>query len=170
MLQNVIDTNIEDNLSHLVLDEKEGIIPRPGVWDSPSNLALPKPRPPLTLPSTLTNVCTVEQLEKGFIANRTPPKLNKPIQTQQQQQPKSDGSLLFESLSAAPRFPPGLGIPPPHPVVLPPNMRFPHPQFLQHPRLLPSKYYISFFFFFCNKQISIKNTNISTNTLFFCYL
>ncbi|XP_043528414.1 protein PAT1 homolog 1 [Frieseomelitta varia] len=135
----VIDTNIEDNLSHLVLDEKEGIIPRPGVWDSPSNLALPKPRPPLTLPSTLTNVCTVEQLEKGFIANRIPPKLNKPIQTQQQQQPKSDGSLLFESLSAAPRFPPGLGMPPPHPVVLPPNMRFPHPQFLQHPRLLPNQ-------------------------------
>ncbi|CAD1479095.1 unnamed protein product, partial [Heterotrigona itama] len=137
--KNVIDTNIEDNLSHLVLDEKEGIIPRPGVWDSPSNLALPKPRPPLTLPSTLTNVCTVEQLEKGLIANRAPPKLNKPIQTQQQQQQPKDGSLLFESLSAAPRFPPGLGIPPPHPVVLPPNMRFPHPQFLQHPRLLPNQ-------------------------------
>lgn len=61
-----------------------------------------------------------------------------PQQQQQQQQQKSDGSLLFESLSAPPRFPPGLGIPP-HPVVLP-NMRFPHPQFLQHPRLLASKY------------------------------
>ncbi|XP_033314154.1 protein PAT1 homolog 1 isoform X1 [Bombus bifarius] len=140
--KNVTDTDIEDNLSHLVLDEKEGIIPRPGVWDCPSNLSLPKLRPPLSLTSPLTNVCTVEQLEKGLIANRPPPRLNKPVQTQQQQhqqQQKSDGSLLFESLSAPPRFPPGLGIPPPHPVVLPPNMRFPHPQFLQHPRLLPNQ-------------------------------
>lgn len=143
LLQNVTDTDIEDNLSHLVLDDKEGIIPRPGVWDCPSNLSLPKLRPPLSLTSPLTNVCTVEQLEKGLIANRPPPRLNKPVQTQQQQhqqQQKSDGSLLFESLSAPPRFPPGLGIPPPHPVVLPPNVRFHHPQFLQHPRLLPSKY------------------------------
>lgn len=146
MLQNVTNLDIEDNLSHLVLDEKEGIVPRPGVWDSPSNLALPKPRPPLTLSPAITNVCTVEQLEKGLIANRQASRLNKPTQTQQpqqqqqqqQQQQKSDGSLLFESLSAPPRFPPGLGIPP-HPVVLP-NMRFPHPQFLQHPRLLASKY------------------------------
>ncbi|XP_031370191.1 protein PAT1 homolog 1 isoform X1 [Apis dorsata] len=144
--KNVTNLDIEDNLSHLVLDEKEGIVPRPGVWDSPSNLVLPKPRPPLTLSPAITNVCTVEQLEKGLIANRQPSRLNKPTQTQQpqqqqqqqQQQQKSDGSLLFESLSAPPRFPPGLGIPP-HPVVLPTNMRFPHPQFLQHPRLLANQ-------------------------------
>ena len=132
--KNGVHTDIEDNLSHLVLDEKEGIVPRPGVWDSP-NLSVPKPRPPLTLPSALTNVCTVEELEKGLIANRPPPGLNKLPQTQQQ---KPDGSLLFDSLSGPPRFPPGLGLPPPHPVVLPPNMRFPHPPFVQHPRLLPN--------------------------------
>lgn len=128
-----------------MLDEKDGIVPRPGVWDSP-NLSVPKPRPPLTLPSALTNVCTVEELEKGLIANRPPPGLNKPAQTQQQ---KSDGSLLFDSLSGPPRFPPGLGIPPPHPVVLPPNMRFPHPPFVQHPRLLPSKYISLWFYILC---------------------
>ncbi|XP_003707961.1 protein associated with topo II related - 1 isoform X1 [Megachile rotundata] len=137
--KNGVHADIEDNLSHLVLDEKEGIVPRPGVWDSPSTLSAPKPRPPLTLPSTLTNVCTVEELEKGLIANKPPPGLNKPVQTQQQQQQqKSDGSLLFDSISAPPRFPPGLGIPPPHPVSLPPNMRFPPPQFV-HPRLLPNQ-------------------------------
>ncbi|OAD52289.1 Protein PAT1 like protein 1, partial [Eufriesea mexicana] len=163
--KNIFDADIEDIediLSHLVLDEKEGIVPRPGVWDSPSNLSLPKPRPPLTLPTTIRNVCTVEQLEKGLIGNRPPLGLNKPVQiqqqqSQQQQQPQQqqqqqpphyqqqqqqqqqqqfNGSLLFGSLPSPPRFPSGLGIPPPHPLVLPPNMRFPHPQFLQHPRLL----------------------------------
>ncbi|KZC12924.1 Protein PAT1 like protein 1, partial [Dufourea novaeangliae] len=145
--KNGVNADIEDNLSHLVLDDKEGIVPRPGVWDSPSNLPLPKFRPPLTIPSTLTNVRTVEELEKGLIANRPPPGLAKPVQLlqhqqqqqQQLQQHKSDGSLLFESLPAPPRFPPGLGLPPVHPVVLPPNVRFPHPQFVQHPRLLPNQ-------------------------------
>lgn len=139
--KNGVNVDIEHNLSHLVLDEKEGIVPRPGVWDSPSSLALPKPRLPLSLPSALSNVCTVEELEKGLISNRPPPGLVKPTQPQQQ---KSDGTLLFEALSTPPRFPPGLGIPAPHPVVLPPNMRFPHPQFMQHgnmqhPRLLPNQ-------------------------------
>ncbi|XP_076178283.1 protein associated with topo II related - 1 isoform X2 [Ptiloglossa arizonensis] len=138
--KNEVNADIEDNLSHLVLDEKEGIVPRPGVWDSPSNLSLPKARPPLTLPSTLTNVRTVEELEKGLIANRPPPGLPKPVQLlQQPQQQQSDGSLLFDCLSTPPRFSPRLNIPPPHPVVLPPNMRFPHPQFIQHPRLLPNQ-------------------------------
>lgn len=146
--KNGVDTDVEDNLSHLVLDDKEGIVPRPGVWDSPTNLSFPKPRPSLILPSALTNVCTVEELEKGLIANRPPPGLAKPVhlqqhqhQQQQQQLPpqKSDGSLIFGSLSVPPRFPPGLGIPPPHPVVLPPNIRYPHPQFVQHPRLLPNQ-------------------------------
>ncbi|XP_017883974.1 protein PAT1 homolog 1 isoform X1 [Ceratina calcarata] len=140
--KNGVNANIEDNLSHLVLDEKEGIVPRPGVWDSP-NFSSPKPIPSLPLPPGLTsNVCTVEELEKGLTANRQPVGLNKPIQGQhphQQQQQKQDGTHLFKSLSLPQRFPPGLGIPPPHPVVLPPNVRFPHPQFLQHPRLLPNQ-------------------------------
>ncbi|XP_076630988.1 protein associated with topo II related - 1 [Colletes latitarsis] len=138
--KNGVNTDIEDNLSHLVLDEKEGIVPRPGVWDSPSNLSLPKPRPPLTLPSPLTNVRTVKELEKGLIANRPPPGLAKPgqlLQQQQQQQQQFDGSFLFNCLSTPSRFPPGLNIPPTHPVVLPPDIRF--PPLLQHPRLLSNQ-------------------------------
>lgn len=135
-LQTISNINIEDNLSHLVLD-KEGIVPRPGVWGSPLTLSPPKPR--LSLP----NACTVEELERGLIANRPPPGLSKP-QTQLQQK-KSEGSLVFETLSLKeklqvnglppPRFPPGLGLPGTHPIVLP-NIRAPHPQLMQHPRLL----------------------------------
>lgn len=150
-----IDDNIENNLSHLVLDDKEGIVPRPGVWGSPSNLPIPKARPRLSLPS-LKNACTLEEVERGLIGNRPPPGLAKP-QTQQQQQQqqvlqkKSEASLLFEALSLneklqingvppSPRFPPGLAISPnPYPMVLPPNVRLPHPQFMQPPRLLLSK-------------------------------
>ncbi|XP_076658532.1 protein associated with topo II related - 1 [Halictus rubicundus] len=145
--KNGVTTDIEDNLSHLVLDEKEGIVPRPGVWDSPSNLSLSNPRPPLTLPSVLTTARTVTELEKSIVGSRPPPGLAKPVQLlqqqqqqqQQQQKQKSDGSLLFESLSAPPRFPPGLGIPPAHPVILPPNARFPHMQFIPHLRQLPNQ-------------------------------
>ncbi|KYM88534.1 Protein PAT1 like protein 1 [Atta colombica] len=136
--KSISNINIEDNLSHLVLD-KEGIVPRPGVWGSPLNLSLPKAQPRLSLP----NACTVEELERGLIANRPPPGLSKP-QTQQQQK-KSEGSLLFEALSLneklqvnglpPPRFPPGLGLPGAHPIVVP-NIRAPHPQLMQHPRIL----------------------------------
>jgi len=129
----------------LVLD-KEGIVPRPGVWSSPLNLSLPKTQPRLSLP-TLKNACTVEELERGLIANRPPPGLSKP-QTQQQQK-KSEGSLLFEALSLneklqvngvpPTRFPPGLGLPGAHSIVMP-NLRLPHPQFVQAHRLLLSKY------------------------------
>lgn len=142
--QNISNIDIEDNLSHLVLD-KEGIVPRPGVWGSPLNLSLPKTQPRLSLPS-LKNACTVEELERGLIANRPPPGLSKP-QTQQQQK-KAEGSLLFDALSlneklqvngVPPRFPPGLGLPGAHSLVMPPNLRLPHPQFIP-PRLLLSKY------------------------------
>ncbi|XP_011147431.1 protein PAT1 homolog 1 isoform X2 [Harpegnathos saltator] len=141
--KNGVNVDIQDNLSHLVLDDKEGIVPRPGVWSSPSDLSLPKVRPRLSLPTNLKNACTVEELERGLIANRPPPGLSKP-QTQQQQK-KSEGSLLFEALSLNEklqinglppplRFPPGLGIPGTHPMVLP-NVR-PPSQFMPPPRLL----------------------------------
>ncbi|XP_046835355.1 protein PAT1 homolog 1 [Vespa crabro] len=143
--KNGISVNIEDSLSHLVLDEKEGIVPKPGVWDSP-NIPLPKPRPPPSLATTLKNVCTVEELERGLIANRPPPGLTKPSQLQQQ---KPEGSFIFEALSLndklqinglpTSRFPPGLGLPGPHPMVMPPNLRLPHSQFMQHPRLLSNQ-------------------------------
>lgn len=148
-MQNLSNIDIEDNLSHLVLD-KEGIVPRPGVWGSPLNLSPPKAQPRLSLP-TLKNACTVEELERGLVANRPPPGLSKP-QTQQQQR-KSEGSLLFEALSLnekfqvnglpPTRFPPGLGLPGAHPIVLP-NIRVQHPQLMQPPRLLGliSKYII----------------------------
>lgn len=80
-----LDIDVEDNLSHLVLDEKDGITSRPGVWDSPtlSSLAPPRPmqlpKPPLV--STLKNACTVEELERNLIANRIDP-----ILPQQQKQ------------------------------------------------------------------------------------
>jgi hypothetical protein len=147
LLQNITNIDVEDNLSHLVLD-KEGIVPRPGVWSSPLNLPLPKTQPRLSLP-TLKNACTVEELERGLIANRPPPGLSKP-QTQQQQK-KSEVSVLFEALSvnekfqvnglATPSYPPGLGIHGTHPMVLP-NLRVPHPQYIQPNRLLLSKYII----------------------------
>ena len=126
-----------------MLDENEGIIPRPGVWDSPTILPLPKPKPPLT--STLKNVCTVEELERGLIANRPPPGLNKPSQPPSHHQ-QSGG--FFDSMSineqlqlngiAPTRFPPGLPLPGAPQVVLPPNLRLPHPQFMQNHRM-PSK-------------------------------
>ncbi|XP_053993140.1 protein PAT1 homolog 1 [Hylaeus anthracinus] len=134
--KNGVSSDIEDNLSHLVLDEKEGIVPRPGVWDSPTNLSLPKPLSrPLSLTSALTNVKTVEELEKDLIGNRPPPGLVKNAQLQQQQ---SNESHLLDCVSK-PRFPPGWNILPPHPVVLPPNMRFPHPQLVQPPRFMPNQ-------------------------------
>lgn len=117
-------------------------MPRPGVWSSPLNLISSKTQPRSSLPS-LKNACTVEELEKGLIGNRPPPGLGKP-QTQQQQK-KSDGSIVFDALSindklqingVPPRFPPGLSLPP-HPLVVP-NIRLPHSQFLQ-PRVLLSK-------------------------------
>ncbi|XP_029168553.1 LOW QUALITY PROTEIN: protein PAT1 homolog 1 [Nylanderia fulva] len=139
--KNISNIDIEDNLSHLVLD-KEGIVPRPGVWGSPLNLSPPKVQPRLSLP-TLKNACTVEELERGLVANKPPPGLSKP--QAQQQQRKSEGSLLFEALSLnekfqvnglpPARFPPGLGLPGAHPLVMP-NIRVPHPQLIQPPRLL----------------------------------
>ncbi|XP_008551370.1 protein PAT1 homolog 1 [Microplitis demolitor] len=72
--KNGIDVDIEGSLSHLVLDEKDGIVPRPGVWDSPSNLPIVPPNPPLSV--ALKNVCTVEELERGLM--RPPPGLVKP--------------------------------------------------------------------------------------------
>lgn len=144
--------DIEDNLSHLVLDEKDGIVPRPGVWDCPPNLPIPHPKPPQQLPS-LKNVCTVAELERGLIVNRPPPGLSKPLMPPQQQQ-HLGGQFLFDSLSLGEqqlnlppnilnglppsRFPPGLGLQG-HPVVPPPTMRLPHPQFMQNPRGMPSK-------------------------------
>ncbi|RLU20295.1 hypothetical protein DMN91_006902 [Ooceraea biroi] len=139
--KNITNVDVADNLSHLVLD-KEGIVPRPGVWTSPLTLPLPKAQPRLSLP-TLKNACTVEELERGLIANRPPPGLSKP--QAQQQQKKSEVSFLFETLSvndkfqvnglATPPYPPGLGMHGAHHMVVP-NLRVPHPQFMQPPRLL----------------------------------
>ncbi|XP_066587541.1 protein PAT1 homolog 1 isoform X2 [Prorops nasuta] len=143
--KNGVNVDIENSLSHLVLDEKEGTVPKPGVWDSPSQYALPKFQPVPAFSSPLKNVCTVEELERGLIGNRPPPGLSKPLQPLQPQ--KSDGSIFFDTLSlneklnglpAPPRFPPGFP-PGPHPVVIPPNIRLPHPQFIQNPRLLPNQ-------------------------------
>ncbi|XP_012288336.1 protein PAT1 homolog 1 isoform X1 [Orussus abietinus] len=135
------NVDVGENLSHLVLDDKEGTVPRPGVWDSPINLPLPQTQAPPPLP-TLKKVCTVEELERGLIANRPPPGLTKPSQSQQQ----PGGSFLFDSLplneqlpvNGVPphRFPHGLMLPGPHSVVLPPNVRVPHSQFIQNSRLM----------------------------------
>lgn len=152
--QNGIEIDIEDSLSHLVLDDRDGTIPRPGVWDSPTNLPLPRPqqqqRPPLPTTS-LKNVRTVEELERGLIASRPPPGLGKPplppLHHQQQHQQVPGAPFIFDSLPMnelqmkglpPPRFPPGLGLPGP-PVVLSAPVRQPPPQFMQHHRLLPSK-------------------------------
>lgn len=106
------------------------------------NLISSKTQSRSSLPS-LKNACTVEELEKGLIGNRPPPGLSK-SQTQQQQR-KSDGSVVFDTLpindklqinGVPPRFP-GLSLPTPHPLVVP-NIRLPHSQFLQ-PRVLLSK-------------------------------
>ncbi|XP_033221834.1 protein PAT1 homolog 1 isoform X2 [Belonocnema kinseyi] len=137
-IKNDSEIDIENSLSHLVLDEKEGIIPRPGVWESPTNLPIPKPKPPLT--STLKNVCTVEELERGLIANRPPPGLKKPSQPSSHQQSGGffDSMSINEQLQLngiPPRFPPGLSLPGPPQVVLPPNLRLPHPQFMQNHRM-----------------------------------
>ncbi|XP_043286621.1 protein PAT1 homolog 1 isoform X2 [Venturia canescens] len=153
--KNGIDIDIEDNLSHLVLDEKDGIVPRPGVWDSPPNLPVQRQKTAQTLTS-LKNVCTVEELERGLIINRPPPGLSKPPLIQQQQPQHLGGQFLFDSLSLGeqqlnlppnllnglpppPRFPPGLGLQGPHSVVPPPTLRLPHPQFMQNPRGLPNQ-------------------------------
>ncbi|XP_012288337.1 protein PAT1 homolog 1 isoform X2 [Orussus abietinus] len=139
------NVDVGENLSHLVLDDKEGTVPRPGVWDSPINLPLPQTQAPPPLP-TLKKVCTVEELERGLIANRPPPGLTKPSQSQQQ----PGGSFLFDSLplneqlpvNGVPphRFPHGLMLPGPHSVVLPPNVRVPHSQFIQNSRLMKREY------------------------------
>ncbi|KAG8038230.1 hypothetical protein G9C98_006557 [Cotesia typhae] len=72
--KNGIDVDIEGSFPHLVMDEKDGIVPRPGVWDSPSNFPVVPPNPSLSV--ALKNVCTVEELERGLM--RPPPGLVKP--------------------------------------------------------------------------------------------
>ncbi|CAD6239932.1 GSCOCG00002425001-RA-CDS [Cotesia congregata] len=80
--KNGIDVDIEGSFPHLVMDEKDGIVPRPGVWDSPSNFPVVPPNPSLSV--ALKNVCTVEELERGL---RPPPGLQQQhIQQQQQNQ------------------------------------------------------------------------------------
>lgn len=160
------EVDIEDSLSHLVLDDKEGITPRPGVWDCPINLPSLNSRPLTSLlPSTIKNIRTVEELELGLMS-RPPPGLTKPMQQQQPHPPKLEGNFIFDTLAlkeqqqlqhnglTTPRFPPGLG-----PPVVMPNMRLPphpsHPSFLQNSRLLPSeclfvKFNCSFITRICN--------------------
>ncbi|XP_015586789.1 protein PAT1 homolog 1 isoform X2 [Cephus cinctus] len=145
--KNGVDVDIEESLSHLVLDEKDGTTPRPGVWDSPSSLPLSQSQPPRPLSTALKNARTVEELERGLMANRPPPGLSKLPHHPSQQQ--SGGPFLFDPLPLneqlqingipPPRFPPGLGLPGPHPVVIPPNVRLPHPQFMQNPRLISNQ-------------------------------
>ncbi|KAK0181111.1 hypothetical protein PV327_003422 [Microctonus hyperodae] len=163
--KNGIDVDIEDSLSHLVLDEKDGIVPRPGVWDSPStnSLSLTSRQPP-PLSVALKNVCTVEELERGLI--RPPPGLIKvPISLATTQLPPHNppGQFILEypqlndhlnirpnilnNLPPPPRFPPGLGAPTcppsgPHQVVLPPpqpppNVGLPNAAGLLPPNLRP---------------------------------
>ncbi|XP_034941838.1 protein PAT1 homolog 1 [Chelonus insularis] len=97
--KNGVDVDIKDSLSHLVLDEKEGIVPRPGVWDSPSSLPIAPKAPPLSV--ALKNVCTVEELERGLIS-RPPPGLQKPItptSVLNTQAPQNDQLLLDHAKS-----------------------------------------------------------------------
>ncbi|XP_011299426.1 protein PAT1 homolog 1 [Fopius arisanus] len=153
--KNGLDVDIEGSLSHLVLDEKDGIVPRPGVWDSPTLPLQPQPQvqpqPHLQPPVALKFIHTVEELERGLI--RPPPGLAKPPSTiQNTQAPRNanqfilDYSGLNDHLPVnlrqnilnglPPRFPPGLAPPGPHSVILPPNIRFPN-QMLQNTRPMP---------------------------------
>lgn len=147
--QSESEIDVETTLSHLVLDEKEVTIPRPGVWDSPGNFQLQPPqiRPKPSLSTALKNACTVEELERGLITSRPPPGLVK----QQQQQPQN---LFLNSIgSSVDKLGQINGVgqhqqhqqPPPNqfPLVLPPNIRLTHPQFhLQNVRPMPSEYRI----------------------------
>ncbi|CAG5080983.1 Similar to patl1: Protein PAT1 homolog 1 (Danio rerio) [Cotesia congregata] len=142
--KNGIDVDIEGSFPHLVMDEKDGIVPRPGVWDSPSNFPVVPPNPSLSV--ALKNVCTVEELERGL---RPPPGLVKPstpqptninivnnINTTTNQTPSAQqlplprpggqfsldypmindltANLRANLLNNMPRFPPGLTMPGQH--------------------------------------------------------
>ncbi|XP_014228335.1 protein PAT1 homolog 1 [Trichogramma pretiosum] len=109
------EIDVASTLSHLVLDEREVTIPKPGVWDSPHfALAPPQIQKPL---AALKNACTVEELERDLITNRPPPGLTKPIssQSQTQQAPASGANLFLGSLSSMNKYPPqtngGVGSP-----------------------------------------------------------
>jgi hypothetical protein len=131
----------------LVLDEKEVTIPRPGVWDSPTNFSIPPPqiRPKSSLSTALKNACTVEELEKKLITNRPPPGLIKQLVSQPSPPTTTSGGNLFlNSIASVEKLQQINGVVPTFPLVIPPNVRLAHPQFhLQNVRPLPSKYYIN---------------------------
>ncbi|KAF7988661.1 hypothetical protein HCN44_001234 [Aphidius gifuensis] len=151
-----LDVDVEGSLSHLVLDEQDGIVPRPGVWDSPNfsltsshinQHQLPPPPPPSSLPVPIKNVCTVEELERGLI--RPPPGLIKPLGIiQTPQLPSGQFIIDFANLpnhlssnihqniiNGIPptRFPPGLNLSGPHQIQLSQNIRMPN-QLMQNAR------------------------------------
>ena len=151
---------MEKSLSHLVIDEKEVTIPRPGVWDSPTNFPIPppqiRPKPP-SLTTALKYACTVEELERGLMSSQTtsrpPPGLNKQPQLSaapgSQPQPPtttSGGNPFLNSIASSVEkiqqqingiVPPSNQFPLP---ILPPNVRLAHPQFhLQNVRPMGSK-------------------------------
>ncbi|XP_058802464.1 protein PAT1 homolog 1 [Phymastichus coffea] len=88
------EIDVEKSLSHLVLDEKEVTIPRPGVWDSP-NFAIPPTQIVKPSLSALKNACTVEELERGLITNRPPPGLVKPPGSPHQPPASTSAQNLF---------------------------------------------------------------------------
>ncbi|XP_031777208.1 protein PAT1 homolog 1 isoform X1 [Nasonia vitripennis] len=127
------EIDVENSLSHLVLDEKEVTIPRPGVWDSPTNfpIAPPQIRPKPSLTSALKNACTVEELERGLITSRPPPGLIKQP-TASQPSSTSGGNLFLNSIVSVDISQQINGVAPPpnqFPLVLPSNVRLAHPQF-----------------------------------------
>ncbi|XP_014207366.1 protein PAT1 homolog 1 [Copidosoma floridanum] len=133
------EIDVEKSLSHLVLDERDLTIPKPGVWDSPTNFSiaptpiLPKP----LLSATLKNACTVEELERGLISNRPPPGLTKPPISQSSN--TNAQNLLLNSITSGDKLPPINGIGPhqgnQYPLVLPPNVRLGHPPSLSLPNV-----------------------------------
>ena len=135
--QNGIDIDIEDNLSHLVLDARDGIVPRPGVWSSPSNLPLSPPK--VQQPAgSVKHVCTVEELEQGLIVNRPPPGLSKPPIHQQYQQVMDSFRKIDLHKILSPEFMESIKYRRPPGIVPPSTMRLPHPQFMQN--RMPSKF------------------------------